>query len=119
MEMQVIKFDHTINGNFRLTATYVEGMYSVVRVYSYGVLLFQRLYTLESDGEWRPHEANFRRTNYFSQTTRIHQGIAFSLDNRFTEYQGKCPELLLRLKKARSLADIKRITGYLPVKNYT
>ena len=117
--MEKINFNHIINGTFRITVDYLEGMYSVVRVYSYGVLLFQRLYTLENDGEWRPHEANFRKTNYFSQTTRIHQGIAFALDNRFSEYEGKCPEMLNRLKKARSLADIKRITGYLPVKQYT
>ena len=116
--MDRIEFRHNINGNFVIYVSYCEGFYSVLRVYSYGVLILQRMFSNE-DGEWNAHPANVADTRFYSVTTRRHQGIAFAIDNYFTAHGGKCYDFLERIKRARSLTDVRRIAGYCSVKSYT
>lgn len=58
---------------------------------------------------------SFCDMRYYSQTTRIHQGIARAILGHFDGVM--CKGIVWdKIKNARSLRDLKRIFGYVPTK---
>lgn len=65
--------------------------------------------------EQKQENISFCDMHYYSQTTRIHQGIARAVLGHFDSVM--CKGIVWdKIKSARSLRDLKRIFGYVPTK---
>lgn len=101
----------TFNGTFTIEYSSFMGIEYIAFI-SYQTTIGMSYY-MNGDKQAVP---SFFDNRYYSQTTRIHQGIARAILSQFDSVLARSI-IWDKIKRARSLRDLKRIFGYVPT-NY-
>ena len=100
----------TFNGTFTIEYSNFMGIEYMAFI-SYNTTIAMSYYM---NGE-KQSVPSFCDMRYYSQTTRIHQGIARAILGHFDGVMAKSI-VWDEIKRARSLRDLRRIFGYVPTK---